>query len=373
MKVPFIDLQAHHRNISIKLLKKIEQIFYNADFVLGRNVTFFEKKFAEYCGVNYCIGVNSGTDAIFLALKSLDLNRGDEVITAANTFVATVEAIKAAGCRPILVDILPDTYNLNPDEIKKKITKKTRVIMPVHLYGQPVDMDPVLEVAKEYNLFVIEDAAQAHGAMYKGKKVGSLGDVACFSFYPTKNLGACGDAGAIVTNNEKIASKLKKLRNHGGIVKYQHDFSGYNSRLDSIQAAILTTKLEYLDQWNRKRQENAEVYNKLLKNVSEITTPKVDINVTHVYHLYVIKLEIGSRDQLRKYLKDKGIITEIHYPRPIHFIKAFRYLGYKEGDFPIAEECAKKIISLPMYPSLRHEQIEYVVQEIKNFIKEELL
>jgi dTDP-4-amino-4,6-dideoxygalactose transaminase len=294
---------------------------------------------------------------------------GDEVIIPVNTFVATAEAIVHIGARPVLVDINPQTYNIDFEQIESKITPKTKVILPVHLYGQSAEMGAIQKIANNYGLFVIEDAAQAHGAEYKGSKVGSIGRAASFSFYPAKNLGAYGDAGAVVTNNEQIAINIRKLHDHGAIEKYQHDLIGFNCRLDTVQAAVLITKLNYLDRWNKMRQQNASLYNALLSNISGIVTPNISKGVKHVYHLYVIRIEDGDRDELRKYLQQNGVQTGIHYPKPIHLTQAFSYLGYREGDFPVAENYAKQILSLPMYPELTTEQIEYVAHKIKCFME----
>lgn len=372
MKVPFVDLCAQYQVIKEEIQKELIEVMESATFILGDKVRRFEEEFARLYGVQYCIGVASGTDALLLTLKALGIGAGHEVITAVNTFIATAEAIVHAGAKPIFVDIDPHTYNIDTSQIEEKITPRSRAIIPVHLYGQPADLEPIMRLAEAYNLYVIEDAAQAHGAEYKGRKVGSIGHAACFSFYPTKNLGAYGDAGAVVTNDEKCRLTVRKLRDHGGIEKYQHDLVGYNSRLDTLQAAVLLVKLRYLDQWNRMRQRNAQLYNDLLSEIPNIVLPKVLEGAQHVYHLYVIRVEQGDRDKLRQYLQQKGIVTGIHYPIPLHLTKSFKYLGYKEGDFPVAEDCAKKTLSLPMYPELTREQIEYVVEQIKNFVREVL-
>lgn len=369
IKVPFIDLKLQYLSIKDEVNSKFREVLKNQEFILDEEVKRFEEEFAKYCKVNYCIGVASGTDALILGMKSLGITRGDEVITVANTFIATVEAITHVGARPVFVDIDPLTYNINPNKIEEKITDKTKAIIPVHLYGQPTDMDPIIEFASKHDLFIIEDAAQAHGAKYKGRKVGSFGNIACFSFYPAKNLGAYGDAGAIVTNDEEIVEILRKLRNHGSVKKYQHDIVGYNSRLDTLQAAVLRIKLKYLEKWNSDRQKNAKSYNEFLSKIQGVITPKTLDDATHVYHLYVVRLKNDRRDELRRYLQDKGIATGIHYPTPVHLTKAFEYIGYREGDFPAAEESAKKIVSLPIYPELQRGQIEFISQEIQNFLE----
>nr|BAL55160.1 glutamine--scyllo-inositol transaminase [uncultured Acetothermia bacterium]BAL60199.1 glutamine--scyllo-inositol transaminase [Candidatus Acetothermum autotrophicum] len=371
MNVPFVDLKEQYNAIRDELELAIHEVFRDTAFVLGKHVAWFEQKFAAYCGVRHAIGVNSGTDAITLTLKALGLGPGDEVITAANTFIATVEAIVHAGCKPVLVDVLPDTYNMDPSKLEEKITSKTKAIIPVHLYGQPADLDAIMETARRYNLFVIEDAAQAHGARYKGRSIGSWGDAACFSFYPSKNLGAYGDGGAVVTNDETLALKIRQLRDHGSVRKYQHELVGYNSRLDALQAAVLSVKLKYLDQWNAMRQRNAHLYGELLSQIPGIIAPKAVPDAQHVFHLYVIRLEGEDRNRLQEYLKSQGIETGIHYPQPVHLTQAFAHLQYREGDFPVAERCAQSILSLPMYPELKAEQIKYVVNKIRSYLAKE--
>lgn len=370
MNVPFVDLKEQYSAIRHQLEPALQDVFRDTAFILGKYVARFEQEFAAFCGVRHAIGVNSGTDAITLTLKAMNLGPGDEIITAANTFIATAEAIVHAGCKPIFVDISQDTYNLNPHELEEKITPKTKAIIPVHLYGQPADLEAIMQVARRHNLLVIEDAAQAHGAQYHGRRVGSIGDAACFSFYPSKNLGAYGDGGAIVTNDDSLALKIRHLRDHGSVQKYQHEMVGYNSRLDALQAVVLSVKLKYLDQWNAMRARNAHLYNELLSEIPGVVTPQVLPDVQHVYHLYVIRLTRGDRNRLQAHLKAHGIETGIHYPQPVHLTKAFAHLGYREGDFPIAERCARAILSLPMYPELRAEQIEHVAQEIQSFLKE---
>jgi len=364
MNVPFVDLKRQYDSIKDEVNTKINKVLQNTHFILGENSDAFEKEFANYCGVKYGVGVASGSDALTLNLKALGIGKGDEVITAPNTFIATVDAISRNGAKPVFVDIDPETYNIDVAEIEEKITDKTKAIIPVHLYGQPADMDEIIKIAKKYDLKIIEDACQAHGAEYKGKKVGSLSDVGCFSFYPAKNLGAYGDGGMVVTNNEQIAERIKMLRNYGQSKKYYHDFIGYNSRLDEIQAAVLRVKLRYLDEWNDKRREHAKLYNELLENVSGIETPTEKEFVKHVYHLYVIRCK--NRNELQNYLSSKGVSTGIHYPIPVHLQKAYKHLEYKEGDFPITEKYAKEILSLPMFPELTDEEIEAVVGLIRS-------
>lgn len=369
MRVPFVDLKVQYEAIREELEREFQKVFEKTAFIMGPALAEFEEAFARYCRVKHAIGVANGTDALLLALKALGIGPGDEVITAVNTFIATAEAIVHAGATPVFVDCDPQTYNINVKQLEAKITPRTKAIIPVHLYGQPADMDPILELAKNRGLYVIEDAAQAHGATYRGRKAGSMSQIACFSFYPAKNLGAYGDAGAVVTNDDAIALTVRKLRDHGGVEKYQHDLVGYNSRLDTLQAAVLLVKLKYLDAWNRRRQENAQLYDALLAEVPGIVTPNVLEGATHVYHLYVIRVERGSRDELQRFLRERGVHTGVHYPRPLHLTPAFGYLGYRMGDFPVAERYASQILSLPMYPELTREQIEYVVECIDEYAR----
>lgn len=364
IKVPFVDLKAQYETIKTEIQSAIAKVLEKGDFILGEELKLFEEEFANYCGVKYCVGVASGTEALWLALLALGIKEGDEVITAANTFIATALAITMAGAKPVLVDIDPKTYNINPKLIEEKITEKTKAIIPVHLYGQPADMDEINKIAKKYNLFVLEDACQAHGASYKGKRCGSLGHAAAFSFYPAKNLGAYGDGGAVVTNSGEIAEKIRMLRDYGQKEKYRHLVRGYNSRLDTLQAAILRVKLKKLDEWNKKRMKAAEKYNELLKK-TEAVLPERASDRTHVYHLYVIRTK--HRNELQKYLEKKGVFTGIHYPIPIHLQPSFAFLKLKRRSFPIAEKYAEKILSLPMFPEITEQQIKYVAAEIKNF------
>ena len=308
-------------------------------FILGKNVAAFEKEFAAYLGAKYAIGVSSGTEAIHLTLRACGIQSGDEVITVANTAVPTVCGITSAGVKPVFVDIDPETYNMDPGQIENIISPRTKAILPVHLYGQSADMDPILQIAKKHNLKVIEDACQAHGAEYKGKKAGTLGDAGCFSFYPSKNLGAYGDGGMVVTNNKDIADKLYLLRNYGQKDRYHHYLKGFNSRLDEIQAAVLRVKLKYLDGWNDKRRKLTRLYNSLLRDI--VDTPIEKDFAKHIYHLYVIRTK--NRDPLQKYLKEKEIGTNIHYPIPIHEQEAYKDLGYKKREFPITENYAQEI------------------------------
>ncbi len=366
MKVPFLDLKKQYNNISEEISKAISNVIENTAFILGKQVSDFENEFASFCTTKYALGLGNGTDAVKFALLAAGVKPGDEVITAPNTFIATTEVIPQIGAKVVFADIDEKTYNLNHSEIEKAISPKTKVIMPIHLYGQCADMDEIIKIGKNYNLQVVEDACQAHGAEYKGKKAGSMGVASAFSFYPGKNLGAFGDAGALVTNSQEISDYVKLLRNHGQIEKNVHQIEGYNSRLDTLQAAILNVKLKYLNEWNEKRRENALYYNQLLKETSVITPFEPEWSKA-VYHLYVIRIK--DRDLLIEKLLEAGIDTGLHYPTPLHLQDACKYLGYKKGDFPIAEKVTDEIISLPMYPELTKEQIEYVAENIIKFTK----
>jgi dTDP-4-amino-4,6-dideoxygalactose transaminase len=367
LTVPFVELKGEHQFHRAALRQVWEDILDNTAFIGGPLVDRFERSFAEYCEVSEAVGVANGTDALTLVFKALGIGPGDEVILPANSFVATAEAVVHCGATPVFVDIDPLTYNIDVNQIESHITSRTRAIAPVHLYGQPADLYPVLELAKAHRLWVVEDAAQAHGARYLGKRAGSLGDAACFSFYPAKNLGACGDGGAVVTSNEVIASAVRKFRDHGGLKKYEHDVIGHNSRLDTLQAAVLQIKLRDLDRRNEMRRRHARMYNDLLARIPGVVTPFEKAGVSGVYHLYVIRLERGDRNRLQDYLARNGVQTGIHYPLPIHRTKAFS--AYRSASCPIAESYAEKILSLPMFPELRVEQLEYVVELISTFME----
>lgn len=367
IRVPFLDLKSQYQQLKPEIDQAILAVIDSCAFINGPATKQFEKNFAAYCGANYAVGVGNGTDALHLAIRALGIGVGDEIITAPNTFIATTEAISLTGAKVVFVDIDPETYNIDVNKIEAKINSKTRAIIPVHLFGQPADMEPIMTVAQKYELKVIEDACQAHGAWYDGKRVGTLGDVACFSFYPGKNLGAYGDGGAVVTNDEKIARTVAMMADHGSLVKYEHSVEGINSRLDSIQGAILNVKLKYLDRWNEMRRHSAYIYNHWLKNVDGIITPIELENTQPVYHLYVIQAE--DRDNLRNKLNAEGIGTGIHYPTALHEQPAYQYLGYKTGSFPIAERCTSRFLSLPMYPELTEPMIEVVCQAIKKYIR----
>ncbi len=371
--IPFLNLKAQYDSIRNEIEETLKKVFESGQFILGENVKAFEKEFSSYCGTRFGIGVGSGTEALHLALLACGIKAGDEVITVPNSAVATVSAISFANAKPVFVDINPLDYNIDIQRLEEFLALRTlnsqlrtrpKAIIPVHLYGHPADMDPIMDIAKRHNLMVIEDACQAHGAEYKGKKVGSLGDLGCFSFYPTKNLGAYGDGGMVVTNDEKLAKKLFSLRNHGQTNRYHHSMKGFNSRLDEIQAAILRVKLKRLDEWNDKRRRIASLYNQLLAN-SHVVTPRERDFAKYVYHLYVIRSK--ARNALQEYLKSKDIGTLIHYPIPIHLQEAYQDLGYREGDFPVTEECAQEILSLPLYPELQKDRVKDVTQTIKGF------
>lgn len=372
VRIQFVDLSAQHKEIEKEIDRAIKKVIKRGDFILGEEVGLFEMEFAKFCHARYAVGVSSGTAALFLGILSLGIGPQDEVIVPAFTYIATALGISYAGAKPVFIDVEEDTYNINLKRIEKAITKNTKAIIPVHLYGQPANMPEILKIAKEYNLKIIEDAAQAHGACIKTKDdrwqvVGGIGDIGCFSFYPSKNLGALGDGGMVVTNNEEIYKKLLMLRDYGRISKYDHAIIGYNSRLDTLQAAILRIKLKRLNIWNDMRQRAAKIYNAFLKDNEEIITPYVLPSVKHVYHVYAIRTK--KRDELCQRLKEKGIGVIIHYPIPLHLQKAYRNLGYQKGDFPVAEEIAQEIVSLPMYPHLKKTQIKFIADIIKRVIK----
>jgi dTDP-4-amino-4,6-dideoxygalactose transaminase len=364
MKVPFVDLKVQYDSIKEEIRSTIERVILDSAFIGGKYVIAFENNFADYLGIKHCIGVGNGTDALIIALKALDIKAGDEVLTAANSFIATSEAITMAGARVVFVDCDKDTYNIDINKIEESISSKAKAIIPVHLYGQPVEMDAIMDLAKKHGLYVIEDAAQAHGAEYKNKKAGTFGHIACFSFYPGKNLGAYGDGGALVTNDDGLAKNVRMMANHGRFEKYNHEFEGVNSRLDGLQAAILDVKLKYLEKWNRRRQEVARRYNEALGE--PLITPKVHPSVKHVYHLYVVRVK--NRDKIMAILSENGISTGIHYPVPLPFLRAYRYLGHEFSDFPVANAYKDDILSLPMYGDISDDQVEYVIEIFRKAI-----
>jgi len=364
MTIQLVDLKAQYEMIKDDIDAAIKDVVSTTAFIGGQHVKKFEESFAAFCNAKYCIGVGNGTDALFIALKALGIGSGDEVITVANTFIATSEAITQAGARVVFVDIDPKTYNIDTAKIEAKITSKTKAIIPVHLYGQPADMDPILALAKKHNLKIVEDCAQAHGAVYKGRTIGSIGDMACFSFYPGKNLGAYGDAGAIVTSDETLAKKARMFANHGRIDKYDHEIEGINSRLDGLQAAILGVKLKHLDKWSEERRKNAYLYNEHLKN-TELVTPFELVDVKCVYHLYVVRTKKESRQKFQDHLNSKGIATGIHYPIALPNLKAYAYLKHTANDFSEAAKASQEIVSLPMFPELTIDNIAYIANAIK--------
>jgi dTDP-4-amino-4,6-dideoxygalactose transaminase len=364
LPVPFVDLQAQFLTIADEITEATARVLRDGDFILGRDVALFEKEFAAFCETRYARGVDSGTSALELALRAYGIGAGDEVITAANSFIATALAISHIGGRPVLVDVDPQTATMDARILERAITPRTKAIIPVHLYGHPADMDPIRQLADERGLVVIEDACQAHGARYKGRRVGSLGHVAAFSFYPGKNLGAYGDGGMVVTNNPEIAERLDMLRNYGQKEKYHHLLRGFNRRLDTLQAAVLRVKLRHLEKWNAARRRNASVYRRLLE-ASGVLLPIEAADAESVWHLYVIRSE--QRDRLREHLVNAGISAGIHYPVPIHLQPAYSDLGHAAGDFPVTESAAKEILSLPMYAELTAEQIEHVALAVRDF------
>lgn len=362
--VNYLDLQAQYHGIKDEIQEALNRVLDSSQYVLGKEVASFEEDFASYCQVEHCVAVNSGTSALHLALLAAGIGQGDEVITVPNTFVATVAAILYTGATPVLVDINPESLNIDVTKIENAITDRTKAILPVHLFGQTADMDPILTLAKKYDLFMIEDAAQAHGAEYKNRRAGSIGDFGCFSFYPGKNLGAYGEGGALVTNNQEFAHKARVLRDWGAEEKYHHKYPGYNYRMDGFQGAVLGVKLRYLEKWIEARRACANKYNHLLKEIG-IKTPIELTHNRHVYHIYAIR--VSNRDDLQKYLKENSIYTGIHYPIPVHLQPAYANMGYKEGDFPVAEAIAKELLSLPLYAELPEEDIESVVNAINEF------
>ncbi len=393
MNIPLIDLKAQYKSIKEELDKATLDVLSSAGYIMGEKVTSFEKQFAEFTGTKYAISVGNGTDALVLSLKAIGIKPGDEVITSPFTFFATAESISAVGAIPVFVDVRKDTFNIDSSKIEEKITKKTKAIMPVHIFGQSADMDEINQIAKKYNLKVIEDACQAVGGKYKEKNVGSLGDVACFSFFPTKNLGGAGDGGMIVTSDEDIASIAKALRTHGSgengqkaynllnnvnteikkadnaddtvynPLKYYNYLIGYNTRLDAIQASILLEKIKHINKWNARRREIAAMYDNAFKD-TELVVPQIDINNEPVYHMYILQSE--NREDILLKLKEAGIATGVYYPVPLHLQKVYSNLGYKEGDFQVAEYLSHRTFAIPVYPELTNEQVEYIINTIKS-------
>lgn len=363
--IPMLDLKAQHKPLSDKIKNALKEILDSGRFILGQNVESLEKEIASYHNTEYAVGLASGTDALHLSLKALGIKEDDEVITTPFTFIAAAEAITYDGAIPVFVDIKRGTLNIDPAKIEEKLTSKTKAILPVHLFGQPTDMEEIMDIAGKHNLKVIEDCAQAFGAKYKNAAVGSVGDTGCYSFYPSKNLGAYGDGGMLTTNNPEICEKVKLLRNHGITGAYQHEFIGFNSRLDEIQAAILRIKLKHIDTYNQKRRDLAKLYTSTIGDVVECPVELPDRR--HVYHQYTIRS--SRRDEIRNAFKDNSISSVIYYPLPIHLQEAFKYLGYKEGDFPESEAAAKEVLSLPIYPEMELEKVEFVCEVILKALK----
>ncbi len=366
VQIKYLDLQAQYETIRPEIDRAIREVLDSSAYVLGPAAEAFESAYAQYCQVKHCAGVGSGTSALVIALRALDVGPGDEVITAANTFVATAAAIAQIGAKPVLCDVNPATRNLDPDLLSMAISRRTRVIIPVHLYGCPADMDPIGQLADNHDIWILEDAAQAHGAAYRGARTGSIGRMAAFSFYPGKNLGAYGEAGAITTDDSRLDGVVRMLRDHGSRSKYRHELLGYNARLDGIQAAVLNVKLKHLDRWNAQRRRVAALYDKLLSGLP-ITLPSSEDDREQVFHLYGIETE--RRDELQKYLAACEIPTLIHYPVPIHLQKAFAYLDHREGDFPITEKLAGEILSLPISPEMTDDQVGHVAGKIREIFE----
>ena len=370
--IPPVDLTRQYQVISEEASKTVIEILHSGRYIGGTAVTNFEQEFANYIGVDKCVGCNSGTDALYLALRALDIGQGDEVITTAFTFMATAEVITRVGATPVFVDIEADTFNFDLEQVSAAITPQTKAIIPVHLFGQPVDMQRLMEIAQTHNLYVIEDCAQAIGAEWNGQKVGSIGHIGCFSFFPTKNLGACGDGGALTTNDKAIASQVTMLREHGLKTRYLHELTGINSRLDTIQAAILSIKLRYLDSWNSQRQQAATYYHQLLQPIAEIKLPQALSGGTSVWNQYTIQIkddrieEEPRRDRVKQKLAQMGVIAMIYYPLPLHLQPVYHDLGYQLGQLPVTEKAAREVLSLPMFPGILEEEQEQVVYTLKD-------
>lgn len=371
IRVPFLDLNAHHAPLREEFDRAIGEVIDTGAFAGGPFVEKFEHEFAAFCRCQHAIGLGSGTEALWLALLACGVGAGDEVITVPNTFMATAEAITYCAARPVFVDVDERTYTMDPAGLEKALTPRTKAIIPVHLFGQPADMDPILEFARKHSLFVIEDAAQAHGAEYKGKPAGTMGDAGCFSFYPGKNLGAFGEAGAVVTNDSDMAEKIRVLRDHGQVRKYRHNMIGWNCRMDGIQAAVLSVKLRRLENGNLLRRAHAQAYNRAFASTEEVVTPLEADYARHVYHVYALRVQ--DRDQVMFLLNEKGIQCGVHYPVPVHLQRAYRELGHSAGDFPTSEQSAQEFISLPMFPELTREQIEMVTLAVREAVSSGVL
>ena len=367
MKIPFLSFESSNKEIKTLILSSFESFFDNSWYVLGEQVRKFEKEYALFNQVTYCVGVSNGLDALHLAMKSLEIGKGDEVIVPSNTYIATALAVSYVGATPVFVEPDLTTYNIDPAKIEAALTPKTKAILPVHLYGQACEMEPIMKTALKHDLFVIEDNAQSQGAAYQERLTGSWGNINGTSFYPGKNLGALGDAGAITTNNQELATRVASLRNYGSQKKYYNDQIGFNMRLDECQAGFLSVKLKYLKEWTTQRQQIAGWYNEALRKIDALILPVVAENATHVYHVYLVRT--SRRDQLQKYLADNGIGTLIHYPVPIHLQKAYQHLGFKKGDFPVAEEIADTCLSLPIWPGMIQSEVNYIAETITSFFK----
>jgi len=367
LNVPFLDLKAQYLTIKEEVDKKLVEVCEKTAFSLGPFVEEFEKNYAEYIGTKFFVATSTGTSALHSALLAYGIGKNDEVIVPVNTFTATAEAVVMSGAKPVFIDNDPMNYNMDISKIESAITHNTRAIMPVHLYGQTVNMEKLMEIANKHNLIVIEDCAQSHGSEFKGKKSGTFGHASCFSFYPGKNLGSYGEGGGVATNSFEITEKLQKIRNHGSKIKYVHEFVGYNYHMHGFQGAVLNIKLKHLDKWNARRLEIANIYNSELKKLDDVQIPSIDPSGKHVFHLYVIR--ISFREELIEFLKQNGVGTNIHYPHPLHLQESYKDLTYKQGDFPVAEEFAPKLLSLPMFPEMTNEQALYVADQIKAFYK----
>jgi len=379
MQIPFLDLKSQYYSIKSDIWKEIRSVLDNTAYICGQKVNIFEDQFSKIHNSKYCLGLSSGTDALHLVYWCMGIGissqiyKGrlkaelDEVIVPVNTYIATTETVTLSGARPVFVDHEEDTYNIDPQKIEVKITSRTKAIVVVHLYGQPTDMDPIIQIAKKHNLILIEDCSQAHIAEYKGIKIGSFGSAGTFSFYPGKNLGAYGEAGAVITNDLALYEKMLRFRQHGAVVRYVHDIEGHNYRMEEIQGAVLGVKLKYLEKWTDDRRKVAQKYRDLLSNVPQVILPEEKPYAKHVYHLFVIR--VPDRDKLSKHLNEKGIGTGLHYPMPLHVQKAYQYLGYKRGDFPVAEKCCSEILSLPIFPEMTDDQIQYVADTIHGYYR----
>ncbi len=371
MKVPFVDLKQQYESIKAEIGPAIANVLDNTAFALGPFVEEFESNFAALCGTKHCAGVNSGTSALHLALLACGVGEGDEVITTPQTFIATVWAISYCGAKPVFVDCDPKYYTIDPQKIEEKITNRTKAIIPVHLYGQCADMDPILEIAKKHNIKVIEDAAQSHGAKYKSRMAGSMGDAACFSFYPGKNLGAYGEGGAVVSNDDEITENVRLLRNHSQPERYIHTRLGFNYRMEGIQGAVLNVKLAHLEDWNNRRRQASDLYRKKLSNIPEVAAPSEADYARHIYHLFEIATpSTETRCEIQKFLGNRAVQTGLHYPVPVHLQPAYASLGHKSGDFPNCEKAAGELLSLPMFPELTEEQIIYICDLIREFFEQ---